>query len=377
MCGGMGCGASSDGGARAEISHSSMIDKDINKARQKEEKIIKLLLLGTGESGKSTFFKQMQILYSPGFSPAEKAVFRHVLRRNIVEAMQTLIKAVAQFELAIEGKEAKRAAKAILETDALSSEFWQPALVDAIIALWGTHEHHPEEEPLSGCPGIHKAYERRSEIQLLDSAEYLFLNVERLGSDNFEPNITDILRARLRTSGIVERMFKIHKKDFLFLDVGGQRNERRKWIHCFSDVTAIIFISAISEYDQVLFEDNATNRLTESIQIFEQICNHDMFTETAIILFFNKADLFRDKIMRIPLESCFPDYRPLPQHASLDDRTDHAADYIKEKFLEVNHVGKDIFTHLTTATNTKNVESVFDSCQKIILKKNLERLGLA
>ena len=36
-----------------------------------------------------------------------------------------------------------------------------------------------------------------------------------------------------------------------FLDVGGQRNERRKWIHCFEGVTALIFVTAISEYDQV------------------------------------------------------------------------------------------------------------------------------
>ena len=35
------------------------------------------------------------------------------------------------------------------------------------------------------------------------------------------------------------------------LDVGGQRSERRKWIHCFDDVKAIIFLTAINEYDQV------------------------------------------------------------------------------------------------------------------------------
>ncbi|EJW74437.1 hypothetical protein WUBG_14655 [Wuchereria bancrofti] len=41
-------------------------------------------------------------------------------------------------------------------------------------------------------------------------------------------------------------------------DVGGQRSERKKWIHCFEDVNAIIFIAAISQYDQVLFEDETT-----------------------------------------------------------------------------------------------------------------------
>ena len=41
-------------------------------------------------------------------------------------------------------------------------------------------------------------------------------------------------------------------------DVGGQRSERKKWIHCFEDVTAIIFCVAMSEYDQVLHEDETT-----------------------------------------------------------------------------------------------------------------------
>jgi hypothetical protein len=38
-------------------------------------------------------------------------------------------------------------------------------------------------------------------------------------------------------------------------DVGGQRSERKKWIHCFENVTSIIFCVALSEYDQVLLEE--------------------------------------------------------------------------------------------------------------------------
>lgn len=38
-------------------------------------------------------------------------------------------------------------------------------------------------------------------------------------------------------------------------DVGGQRSERKKWIHCFESVTSIIFCTALSEYDQVLLEE--------------------------------------------------------------------------------------------------------------------------
>lgn len=50
---------------------------------------------------------------------------------------------------------------------------------------------------------------------------------------------------------------------FRVYDVGGQRSERRKWMHCFDDVTAIIFVAAVSAYDQVLYEDATQNRIDE------------------------------------------------------------------------------------------------------------------
>ncbi|VDL75177.1 unnamed protein product, partial [Nippostrongylus brasiliensis] len=91
-------------------------------------------------------------------------------------------------------------------------------------------------------------------------------------------------------------------------DVGGQRSERRKWIHCFDNVESIIFITAISEYDQVLFEDETTNRMIESMQLFNSICNSTWFLSTAMILFLNKKDLFMEKIKRVNITTAFPDY---------------------------------------------------------------------
>lgn len=57
-------------------------------------------------------------------------------------------------------------------------------------------------------------------------------------------------------------------------DVGGQRDERRKWIQCFNDVTAIIFVTACSSYNMVLREDPTQNRLRESLELFKSIWNN-------------------------------------------------------------------------------------------------------
>lgn len=57
-------------------------------------------------------------------------------------------------------------------------------------------------------------------------------------------------------------------------DVGGQRDERRKWIQCFNDVTAIIFVTACSSYNMVLREDPSQNRVKESLELFKSIWNN-------------------------------------------------------------------------------------------------------
>ena len=86
--------------------------------------------------------------------------------------------------------------------------------------------------------------------------------------DDYEPTTMDILNSRSRTSGIVEDHFIIKGVEFVILDVGGQRNERKKWMHCFEDMNAVIFVAALSEFDQNLFEDETQNRMVEALTLF-------------------------------------------------------------------------------------------------------------
>lgn len=101
---------------------------------------------------------------------------------------------------------------------------------------------------------------------------------------------------------------------FSMFDVGGQRDERRKWIQCFNDVTAIIFVTACSSYNMVLREDPTQNRLRESLDLFKSIWNNrwiwfiiDFRTNNelfllrwlrtiSVILFLNKQDLLAEKV---------------------------------------------------------------------------------
>lgn len=98
-----------------------------------------------------------------------------------------------------------------------------------------------------------------TKVQCLNFLYFSFLDdLDRLGAKDYQPTERDILRTRVKTTGIVEVHFSFKNLNFKLFDVGGQRSERKKWIHCFEDVTAIIFCVAMSEYDQVLHEDETT-----------------------------------------------------------------------------------------------------------------------
>eukprot|EP00042_Codosiga_hollandica_P033482 m.224527 g.224527 ORF g.224527 m.224527 type:complete len:315 (-) comp54198_c0_seq2:286-1230(-) len=132
-------------------------------------------------------------------------------------------------------------------------------------------------------------------------------------------NVQDVLCSRVATTGISEFNFEMEGTNFRMLDVGGQRSERRKWIHCFEGITSITFIAAINGYDQVCFEDNATNRMFESLALWDQIVNYAIFEKVSMILFFNKMDLFEKKVHKSAIGEHFPAYPGYCSTAQIKD----------------------------------------------------------
>lgn len=98
------------------------------------------------------------------------------------------------------------------------------------------------------------------------SLSYFMPDLDRLFHPDYRPTQQDIIHARIRTTGINEIMVKVRDKEMLIVDVGGQRSERRKWIHCFEGVTAILFMVSLSGYDQRMLEDKvAVSSLLRSL----------------------------------------------------------------------------------------------------------------
>ncbi|KAI1701990.1 g-protein alpha subunit domain-containing protein [Ditylenchus destructor] len=151
------------------------------------------------------------------------------------------------------------------------------------------------------------------------------------------------------------------------VDVGGQRSERRKWIHCFDNVTAIMFLVALSEYDQVLVECDHENRMAESMALFQTIISYAWFEESSMILFLNKKDLLAEKILSSHLADYFPNYEGPPRNEAA------ARDFILKMFLDLNPESeKVIYFHFTCATDTENIRVVFSAVKDMIIRRNLK-----
>jgi len=353
----MGCCLDKDdskGESDQESKLSRIYDRYIRQTREQDKLRFKLLLLGTGECGKSTILKQMKILHANGFSMEDRRRIVGLIRENSIRCMQILCKACVSFEIFLDEK-----------TQKIADDICNCNLDDIPLDM------KDKLTFLVNDRGIKKAFRNSSSIQLLDNAPYFLdpVQLERTFDPYYIPTDQDILKSRKATKGIVQNDFTIKGLPFRMYDVGGQRGERKKWIHCFDSVRAILWIASLSEYDQMLYEDPNQNRLSESLNLFSAILSLPCFRQTPVILFLNKNDLFKDKIVSSDLGVYFPSYS-----GGLNYKNGLA--FITEEYRKLVPKRR-LFVHVTDATDTSHIRVVWNDVHRTILTENLEEIGIA
>ncbi|XP_076356657.1 guanine nucleotide-binding protein G(q) subunit alpha-like [Tachypleus tridentatus] len=352
----MGCCLSEEVKEQKRINQE--IERQLRKDKRDARRELKLLLLGTGESGKSTFIKQMRIIHGAGYSDEDKKSFIKLVYQNIMMAMLSMIKAMEMLKVSYKDQNNIENAELVRSVDYETVTTFGSPYVEAIKSLWAD-------------PGIQECYDRRREYQLTDSAKYYLSDIDRIAAPGYLPTLQDILRVRVPTTGIIEYPFDLDSIIFRMVDVGGQRSERRKWIHCFENVTSIIFLVALSEYDQILFESDNENRMEESKALFKTIITYPWFQNSSVILFLNKKDLLEEKIMYSHLIDYFPEFDgPKQDHIA-------AREFILQMYLDQSpdpdHM---VYSHFTCATDTENIRFVFAAVKDTILQLNLKEYNL-
>eukprot|EP00301_Raphidiophrys_heterophryoidea_P008371 c13117_g2_i1.p1 GENE.c13117_g2_i1~~c13117_g2_i1.p1 ORF type:complete len:363 (-),score=96.16 c13117_g2_i1:876-1943(-) len=197
---------------------------------------------------------------------------------------------------------------------------------------------------------------------VMDSTQHFLDHIENICAPDFLPSDTDILMNYMHTSERVETLFKKDNLQFRLIDVGTNRNDRRKY----NSVDAVIFVVAMSDFDMSLPENAQINKLVYSLQCFQQTCSISQFREVSMLVVLNKIDVFREKLKSTNLNVCFPDYTGGRDFTK-------ATQFVSNKFREVCRSTQACITHCTCALESRDIKLVlqavndFTLCQNVIL----------
>jgi len=322
---------------------------------------IKILCLGSAGTGKSTICKQMILKERGTFTPTERQECRDDIFTSLIASMICILDMMVEKKINLSRLENARHVRVLRSISPdLHGRSLPPDITTAILDLWSDES-------------VKKAARLCHISHLGDSFEYFFDEVRRIGTLDYVPNDSDVLRARVKSVGIKEIVFeldtKISKVPLKFLDVGGQRSERKKWIGMFEAVDAIIFVASLSSYDEVLAEDNSVNSLKETVQIWDSIANSQWFTRSTIMLLLNKTDLFGQKLRNMPLSSKFPEYTG-------PNEPKEAAHFIRTLFEKRIQSKKKVIVRYTCAIDTKTIGLVLTNMTDLLLKKHFREAGI-
>ncbi|KAF9491609.1 heterotrimeric G-protein alpha subunit, GPA2-like protein [Pleurotus eryngii] len=343
-------------------------EKQLREAKAKLEKQVKVLLLGSGDSGKSTILKQMRVIHHVPFSAQEIEIFRQLVFSNLTVGLKYVLDAMRDMDLKVSEDNVPHVELIEEPVDIRDGDPFPLNYLEPLKSLWSD-------------PNVQRAWERGNEAALPEkyvpclqtfvcwllsfavSLLYFFDSLDRLFDPDYQPTESDIIQCRARTTGITETTFQLKDHEMLMVDVGGQKSERRKWIHCFQDVTSILFLVSLSGYDQCLVEDKDANQMQDAMTIWDSICHSQWFKQTSIILFLNKNDLFQRKIPTSDIKNFFPDYEGEPG----DVRA--GRDYFKKRFARLAQKAgrskeREIYIHITTATDTAMLRVVMAAVEE-------------
>jgi len=364
------CSSSSDPAAQEQLRlkkdariRNRLVDNQLTRWAQDESKQLRLLLLGLPEAGKSTFIRQIMDIYKLTSDEAACRPYAAMITRFCINSLQTLVQ---QSEtLAIE----QPALGTLTSAVSIVSVAYIKALAKDTSEITTETAYHMKL--LWADQGIQNTFSHRHQFQLSDSARYFLDRIDDIRRPGYIPSEMDLQQRRIGMGSIDEVHFQLKGHPFVLVNAADLAQFSRKVKSMFHQhvFLAVIFVVAVSDYDCVQPDDRKINCLTASMDLFEDLCKFKSYRDTNIILFFNKRDLFKEKITRVPLRDYFPEYTgPNEPTAALS--------WIRTQFLLRRESGRRVYTHKTCATNADNVEFTFQAVRNAVLNMHLVDVGL-
>jgi len=349
--------------------------------RADEQSIMKILLLGAGETGKSTILKQLQMLYQ---QELDGKFYRNWLVRNAIASTKGLVQIAKDQAEKGNGKPVdEEAAKIVDEVD--EGQPPDQEAIDAISKLWesGVLEDAFKENtanPVTWLP---------------DHALYYIGQIKTFCDPKFVPTHSQMLLTRSLTVGVnnvafsddvdgaylmahcpvaaqmlgSEEIGTACKLNWEVIDVGGQRGERRKWMNTLTDALGLIFTFGLSEYAQVLYEDPDTIRMQESLDLFDKWANHQDFARKPVVIAFTKKDIYFKNFDLIKFQKFFTDF--VPTATGTQEIAQEGIDFIEKKVKGLlKDKRKKVESFRINTTDKDDFFDMLEGLKEIVAKHN-------
>ncbi|KAF8070364.1 guanine nucleotide binding protein, alpha subunit [Lyophyllum atratum] len=225
---------------------------------------------------------------------------------------------------------------------------------------------------------------RKRHIRLEDTPGFFLRDVDRIASSDYAPSDADVIRARLRTTGVQEYHLTLDREtpsalNWVIYDVAGvfsgHSDRRAAWIPYFKDITTIIFLAPLSAFDETLLEDPTTNSMRDTFSLWKTVCSSKLLADVQIILFLNKTDILQKKLesgVRVG------DYLPEFQDRSNDFAT--VTTWFRRTFSRIykdnSPPKRALSVHFTSVVDTKATAQTLAAVQAVILRKDVIDAGL-
>jgi GTPase SAR1 family protein len=149
---------------------------------------------------------------------------------------------------------------------------------------------------------------------------YVLEHLERLKDPSWVPTNDDILFARSRTTGFSTTSFKIGSRTWTVIDVGGQKVERKKWIHARGmEIDALIYFCPIGDFCVKADDDENKHKVQEALEVWDEVMNGEGLGGIPVILFFNKKDLLETRLKQNSVKNFIPGFEGANEYQPVID----------------------------------------------------------
>ncbi|KAF0972319.1 hypothetical protein FDP41_009222 [Naegleria fowleri] len=282
-------------------------------ANELSERKMNVILLGCGGSAKTTIFKQLKLL-----GKRRGELLQSFWQEGIIApCFDTLISIFNRKNLyypnaeykSAESEETEQSVFDMFDTKGILNVTHSSngKLIQQIVDMW-------DHEPILKKVYTEMLLDNQVESVAVEDINYYFSRAIKVHKGD-KATDKDLLISQRKTTGVTHVEFRFGGGNTVanVWDCGGQKNERKKWPKMLREAEKLggkiffVFCVALSEYNQLCYEDDTTNRTTESLSIFETIVNSPQYNTHPIFLVFTKKDIFKQKLRYTNLSVCFSD----------------------------------------------------------------------